>query len=98
MAAFKLVVRKRVLHTRAVVVNPRLGGLAATGEEKHVRPHALRVEYACRKPQDRVEVVVRKEFLAHSLASSALEKHIVRENDRRPAADLQEKHDVLKEV
>ena len=67
-------------------------------KKSDVRLHALRVEDAGRQAQQRVDVALLEQLAADRLAGAALEEHVVRHDDGRPAVLLQQRLDVLQEV
>jgi len=66
-------------------------------EEEHVCLHALGIEYACRQPQEGVDVTLMEELPSNSFSSTTLKEHVVRDNNRCLAVHLQERFHVLHE-
>ena len=101
--AFERLGLEGVVDVRAVVEDPKLlgprlltGGLGV--EKQDVCLDALGVEDAGGEPQQGVNVRLLQQLPPHGLARSSLEQHVVGDDDRATAVDLEQALDVLEEV
>jgi len=103
MGTLELVGAQGKIHVGTQIVDPQPFGLrVGTGlplvEKEHIGLDALGIENAGRQAQQGMHVAVLQQGAPNGLARAALEEHVIRHNDRRTPASLEQRIDMLYEV